>query len=129
MNTSEGLAAAEEARRLAMLAADTRALAAMCAETLVYVHSSGVSDNRESYLQKLDSGALRYETLEFVAPRVRVIGTTGLVHAGMRATVLRGGGRHVVASSTLAVWTFGEHGWLLQAVQGSPVNTIAAEAG
>jgi hypothetical protein len=66
-----GLAAAEEARRQAMLGADTRALAAMCAETLVYVHSSGVIDSRESYLQKLDGGALRYETLEFVAPRLR----------------------------------------------------------
>lgn len=112
-----------------MLAADTPALAAMCEEALVNVHSSGVSDSRESYLQKLDSGALRCETLEFVAPRVRVIGTTGLVHAGMRATVLRGGGRHVVASSTLSVWTFSGKGWLLQAVQASPVNTIAAEAG
>ena len=121
MNTIEGLAAADEARRLAMLAADTPALAAMCEEALVNVHSSGVSDSRESYLQKLDSGALRCETLEFVAPRVRVIGTTGLVHAGMRATVLRGGGRHVVASSTLAVWTFGEGRWTLQAVQGSPL--------
>lgn len=118
---SEGLAAAEEARRLAMLTADTGALTAMCDEALVYVHSSGVTDSRESYLQKLDSGALRYETLEFVAPRVRVIGTTGLVHAGMRATVLRGGGRHAVASSTLAVWTFGEGRWTLQAVQGSPL--------
>ena len=129
MNTVEGLAAAEEARRLAMLAADTSTLAAMCDAALVYVHSSGVTDSRESYLKKLDTGALRYEALEFVAPRVRVIGTTGLVHAGMRATVLRGGGRHVVASSTLAVWTFSENGWLLQAVQASPVNTIAAEAG
>jgi len=103
-----------------MLAADIGALREMCDEALVYVHSSGVTDSRESYLRKLDSGALRYETLEFVAPRVRVIGATGLAHAGMRATVLRGGGRHVVTSSTLAVWTFGENGWLLQAVQGSP---------
>jgi hypothetical protein len=117
-----GLAAAEEARRQAMLGADTRALATMCAETLVYVHSSGVIDSRESYLQKLDGGALRYETLEFVAPRFRVIGTTGLVHASMRATVLRGGGRHVVASSTLAVWTFGDGRWTLQAVQASPLS-------
>jgi hypothetical protein len=116
-----GLAAAEEARRRAMLSADTRALAAMCAEALVYVHSSGVIDSLESYLQKLDGGALRYETLKFVAPRVRLIGTTGLVHAGMRATVLRGGGRHAVASSTLAVWTFGDGGWTLQAVQASPL--------
>jgi hypothetical protein len=116
-----GLAAADEARRLAMLAADTRALKEMCAETLVYVHSSGATDSRESYLHKLDSGALRYEALEFVAPRYRLIGTTGLVHAGMRAAVLRGGGRYAVAGNTLAVWTFGERGWLLQALQASPL--------
>ncbi|MDB5848700.1 MAG: hypothetical protein JWP29_2452 [Rhodoferax sp.] len=116
-----GLAAAEEARRLAMLAANTRALKALCAETLVYVHSSGATDSRESYLHKLNSGALRYEALAFVAPRYTLIGTTGLVHAGMRATVLRGGGRHAVASNTLAVWTFEEGRWTLQAVQASPL--------
>ena len=119
-----GLAAAEEARRQAMLGADTRKLAELCAETLVYVHSSGTIDSRGTYLQKLESGALRYEVLDFVAPRLSVIGTTGLVHAGMRATVLRGGRRHVVASNMLAVWTFGEGRWTLQAVQASPLAVM-----
>lgn len=115
-----GLAAAEESRRLAMLAADAPRLAAMLSESLVYVHSTGVRDGRDQYLERLVSGALRYETLEFTAPHYRLLGSVGLVHAGMRATVLRNDGRHAVASSTLAVWQHADAGWQLQALHASP---------
>ncbi len=114
------MAAAEEFRRLAMLVADTSRLASMLSESLVYVHSSGVRDSRDSYLDKLTSGALRYETLEFTEPHYRLLGSVGMVHAGMRATVLRNGGRHAVTSSTLAVWQYADRGWQLLALQASP---------
>lgn len=103
-----------------MLAADAPRLAAMLSESLVYVHSTGVRDGRDQYLERLVSGALRYETLEFTAPHYRLLGSVGLVHAGMRATVLRNDGRHAVASSTLAVWQHADAGWQLQALHASP---------
>lgn len=116
-----GLAAAEESRRLAMLGANTTHLAALLSESLIFVHSSGVRDSRDSYLEKLSSGALEYETLDFINPHHRLLGPLGLVHAGMRAMVLRGGGRYEVSSSTLAVWQYAEAGWKLLARQASPI--------
>jgi len=106
-----------------MLAVETPRLAAMFSESLVYVHSSGVRDSRDSYLEKLVSGAIRYETLEFTDPHYRMLGSVGLVHAGMRATVLRNGERHAVASSTLAVWQYLGGYWQLQALHASPVSS------
>jgi hypothetical protein len=111
------LLAAEEARRLAMLAADTAALDALLSDALAYTHSTGVTDGKAGYLQLLASGALRYEALEFAAPQARLLGTAGLVSAVMRATILKGDVRREVASSYLAVWEHTASGWVLQAVQ------------
>jgi hypothetical protein len=113
----DSLLAAEEARRLAMLAADVGVLGTLLSNTLAYTHSTGVTDSKLSYLQLLAGGALRYETLEFVAPQARLMGTAGLVSAVMRATVRKGDIRRDVASSYLAVWEHTAMGWVLQAVQ------------
>lgn len=108
---------------MAMLNADIQRLEALLEESLCYVHSTGVTDSQASYLHKLASGALRYQSLEFAAPRFTLIGNTGLVHAEMRATVLRGGNAHAVTNSYLAVWQHGVSGWTLHAVQATPWAT------
>ena len=113
----QGLLAAEEARRQAMLAADVATLGTLLSETLAYTHSTGVTDGKQSYLQLLASGALRYEALEFAAPEARLIGTAGTVSAVMRATVLKGEVRRNIASTYLAVWEHTAAGWVLLAVQ------------
>jgi len=113
----DSLLAAEEARRLAMLAGDVGVLGALLSNTLAYTHSTGVTDGKLSYLQSLAGGALRYETLAFVAPQARLMGTAGLVSAVMRATIVKGDIRRDIASSYLAVWEHTALGWVLQAVQ------------
>lgn len=120
MSTPEldSLLAAEESRRKAMLGADTAGLQLLLADTLVYTHSTGARDNRQSWLLQLSSGALVYEKLEFRALEARVSGPVGLINANMHATVLRAGTRREVASSYLAVWIWvADSGWQLQAVQ------------
>ena len=111
------LRAAEEARRLAMLAGDTTALAVLFSDSLDYVHSTGIKDSKQSYLDQLASGALSYEKLEFLEPAFRLLGQVGLVTARMQATVKRGDVRRQVASTFLAVWADSGGGWTLQKVQ------------
>ena len=113
----EGLLAAEEDRRLAMLDSNVAVLGTLLSATLAYTHSTGVTDSKLSYLEQLAGGALRYETLEFAAPQARLLGTAGLVSAVMRATILKGDVRREIASSYLAVWEHSATGWVLQAVQ------------
>jgi hypothetical protein len=119
------LLAAEEARRQAMLAADVAALGVLLSDTLAYTHSTGVTDSKQSYLQLLAGGALRYETLEFAAPQARLLGTVGLVSAVMYATVRKGDVRREIASSYLAVWDHTAAGWVLQAVQATALPAKA----
>ncbi len=120
-----GLLAAEESRRKAMLAGDTQALGDLLSDALLYVHSTGLKDSKQSYLEKLESGALRYESLAFAGPVATVLDGTGLVRAVMRATVLRSTVPCEVASSYLAVWRHTPAGWRLEAVQATPLPVTA----
>jgi ketosteroid isomerase-like protein len=123
----KSLLAAEEARRQAMVANDTTKLAGLLSDTLVYTHTTGDKDSKQDYLGKLSSGALRYEAVEFSDVQARVVGTVGLLTAGMKATVSGGkGNRREVANTYLAVWEHGDAGWVLQLLQGSPLPKPAA---
>lgn len=109
-----------------MLDGNTFTLGELPSDTLVYTHSTGVKDSKQSYLQKLSNGSLRYEALEFLTPEITVrgsaaLGNVGLVRAVMKATVARGETRRNIASSYLAVWLNTPSGWKLEAVQATPL--------
>ncbi len=129
--SEDGLRAAEAARLQAMQNNDLDALGALLSDALVYQHSTGARDTRQSYLARMASGALHYEKVEFLTPEFRLIGgdgRVGLVHARMLATVVGGGSRREVANSYLAVWEHDtEHnalGWKLVALQGTAVVPV-----
>jgi Domain of unknown function (DUF4440) len=124
----DGLRAAEDARLHAMQNNDGGALGALLSDALIYQHSSGARDTRQSYLGRMASGVLHYEKVEFLAPEFRLIGRVGLVHARMLATVVGGGNRREVSNSYLAVWHYEEQGapgWKLVALQGTAVPAPA----
>jgi hypothetical protein len=56
--------AAEDRRYAAMVAGDTAALADLLSETLIYVHTTGDTDTRQSYLDAVDTGFVDYRHLE-----------------------------------------------------------------
>lgn len=129
MNTpnEDSLRAAEAARLHAMQTNDGVALGALLADSLIYQHSSGARDTRQSYLARMASGALRYAKVEFLTPEFRLVGgvggpgRVGLVHARMLATVVRDGTPREIANSYLAVWEHNASGWKLVALQGTTV--------
>jgi hypothetical protein len=134
MNTpnENSLRAAEAARLQAMQNNDGAALGALLSDILIYQHSSGARDTRQSYL----AGSLHYDKVEFLTPEFRLIGgggCVGMVHGRMLATVVRDGTPREIANSYLAVWEHGDNddkehhpsGWKLVALQGTTV--VAAQ--
>jgi hypothetical protein len=123
--SEEGLRAAEAARLQAMQNNDGAALGALLSDALIYQHSSGARDTRQSYLGRMASGALRYDKVEFLTPEFRLFGHVGLVHARMLATVVRDGAPREIANSYLAVWEYDREcdasAWKLVALQGTTV--------
>jgi hypothetical protein len=112
--------ALEEERRVAMLAADTQALEALFDEGLLYLHSTGSRDSRASYLAKLSSGAMRYETVTLDVSDVVVRERFALLSGAMVASVRVAGDKPQVleiASRYEAVWMLSADGWRMAAIQ------------
>ena len=122
MTTSNLVLALEDRRRQALLATDLPALDGLLADDLLYVHSTGVCDNKDSYLGKLSSGSLKYLELNFRDLHVQVLQQAAIVSGRMSAVVSKEGQRKSVASLFMTVWGCGTDGaWRLHAHQGTPL--------
>jgi len=113
----------EQCRREALLAGDSAALEGLLSDALVYVHSTGARDTRDSYLRKISDGALRYLHLEFSHLQAQVTAGAALVTGRMSATVLKEGQEKQVSSVFLTVWlpepSDAGSAWRLRAHQGT----------
>lgn len=123
--TSDAVLHWEQLRRDAMLAGDSAALEALLSDAIVYVHSTGARDTRDSYLRKIRDGALRYLRLEFSDLHAQVTQGAALVTGSMRATVLKDGQEKQVSSVFLTVWVPEPSDvgvpWRLRAHPGTPL--------
>lgn len=116
---------AEEARRRAMVDSNTQKLATLMADSMVYVHSSGISDSKSAYLQLLSSGTVTYETVLFDNLNIQFIGQVGLITGTMKASLMRGGARKQIATAYMAVWAHTGNDWLLHAFQATSLPAAA----
>ena len=95
----------EQRRRGAMLAGDCAAIEALLSQDIVYVHSTGARDTRDSYLRKIRDGSVRYLRLEWNELQAQLLlPGTALVTGRMDATVLKDGQEKPVRSVFLTVW-------------------------
>lgn len=114
--------ALEERRRQALLAGDLPVLQGLLADDLVYVHSTGASDRKDSYLAKLASGSLQYLALDFSELQTQSLQLATVVSGRMSAVVRKDGQEKIVASLFMTVWGCDRDGvWRLHAHQGTPL--------
>lgn len=118
---SREVAGLEETRRIAMLGADTTALRMMSSAALVYIHSRGEADDRDSYLEKVKSGHFTYHRLDFTIEGVDALPGVAVVHGLMKGTVDVAGTRRDLDCRYLAVWAQEEHAWRFRAYQATPI--------
>ena len=122
MTDARFVLALEERRRQALLAGDLPALQGLLADPLVYVHSTGACDRKDSYLAKLSGGSLKYLALDFSDLQVQVLRQAAVVTGRMAAAVSKDGQQKNVASLFMTVWACTADGrWQLHAHQGTPL--------
>jgi Domain of unknown function (DUF4440) len=68
-----------EAFRAAQVAADPKALAALCAPELSYSHSDGRVEDRAAFVANATSGKSKFVALTYKDPSIRVVGDTAIV--------------------------------------------------
>lgn len=114
--------ALEDRRYQAMLDGDTAILDALCSGDLIYTHSKGDHDDKQSYLHKVGSRHFTYLEITHPADRILVVHGAALVTGRMTAKVsVVGRGIVHVDNRYLAVWVR-EHGaWKFVAYQPTPI--------
>ena len=115
------VAALEETRRIAMLGADTAALRGVCSAALVYIHSRGEVDDRDSYLAKVENRHFTYHRLDFAIEGVDELPGVAIVHGLMKGSVDVAGTPRDLDCRYLAVWAREEGAWRFRAYQATPI--------
>ena len=72
--TEAQVQAAEDARYAAQTNLDYSALDRLLAEDLIYIHSSAVVDNKQSYINAMRDGSVRYLAMKRSEVQVRTFG-------------------------------------------------------
>ena len=73
------IAAVVEKLRTAMINAEKTTLETLVAEKLSYGHSSGVIDNKKSFVEKIVSGASNFESIDFAEQTISISDDVAIV--------------------------------------------------
>jgi ketosteroid isomerase-like protein len=114
---SDEIAGLEDRRYAAMLAHDLATLAALFDEDLLYTHSSGLRDDKATYLKGLTDGVYRYHKIEVFDRTIRLHGETALVFAHTITALTTLGVDKTIDNMILAVWVRRSAGWRFVAYQ------------
>jgi ketosteroid isomerase-like protein len=99
------IVAADERRRAIMNANDADSLGALLSEDLVYIHSNGLVDGKQSYIDRVRAGPGRYRNLTVKDFKVRRNGSTAICDGEVRFEHgVPGGKTIVVHAHFLAIW-------------------------
>jgi hypothetical protein len=114
-DSQAAVGAAEDRRYAALLAADTAALADLLSETLIYVHTTGDTDTRQSLLDSVRTGFVEYRHLE--RRDERWVTRPGLVLSAGRqlGLFMLQGKPGLIDVAYLSAWALEDNHWRLAA--------------
>lgn len=114
MTTVDELREADWRRRQAMIDGDVGALGELLSEELIWTHSSGKTDGKQSFIERIASRAVTYLALEVVDDTVAEHGDV-MVHSGvLEGRVSADGRERPLRNRFLSVWKWtGRHFELL----------------
>jgi hypothetical protein len=121
MTVAQDILALEDRRYRAMLEADIGTLEALLGEDLVYTHSSGITDNKASYLEGLRTKRVTYHGIERPEERVHLYVNTAVVTGRTQLDVVIQGQSRRLNLCFITVWINGPGGWQMVAYQGTPL--------
>jgi ketosteroid isomerase-like protein len=113
--------AAEDARFAAVRAADTSALAGLLHDQLVYMHSSGIADTKQSYIAGLSDGTWIYRAVDRSEQRIEVRDGVALVFNRLHLDLIVKGVPKDIDARALSVWVRETGRWQLIAVHSGAV--------
>lgn len=111
----------EQQRQQALMSEDQAVIERLFADTLVYVHTTGMVQNKAQYLEYART-AVRYLEVQRGELSVQVLGDGVLLMSGPQCNVLqkRSGGDPIRAEGFASqVWVKGKQGWQMALFHGT----------
>lgn len=122
MPMEHAIADMERRRYEAMRQGDIAVLRDVLDDQLIYAHSNAATDDKESYLAKVQSGYFRYESISIEEQSMLVLSDVALLRGRMRARGLLNGSSLLLDNRFLAVVRNSGGQWRLLSYQPTPVR-------
>lgn len=88
---------------------------------MTYTHTTGVTDTKDSYLDKLFGGFYDYKWITHPVNKIKVFGDLALVFGEMHSELIAGSVEKKLHNKSLAVWKKENNEWLFYAYQPTPL--------
>ena len=111
----------DDRRYAAMRSGDMGALADLLSDKVMVVHSTGGTDDKQKFLDKMSGGNLTYRKIERTGTQVRVLGPDAAIVSGRvkMECVLNEQVIHL-DNTILALWVREDGTWRLASAQSTP---------
>jgi hypothetical protein len=102
--TVEEALQAEDARFKAQMSGDGAAMKKLFGEDLVYIHSSTVVDTKQSFIESITSGNVKYRSMNRGESKVRTYGSVAIVSGSAKFEVTVKGENRTLDLLYHAIW-------------------------
>jgi hypothetical protein len=102
--TVEEALQAEDARFKAQMAGDGAAMTKLFGDDLVYIHSSTVVDTKQSFIESITSGNVKYRSMSRGEAKVRTYGSVAIVSGSAKFEVTVKGENRTLDLLYHAIW-------------------------
>ncbi len=116
-DSSSEIRKAESAWAAAVVARNAAELERLFAPDLIYAHSTGVVENRQQYIDRLKSGAQKYDAITHESTRVVDYGDAAVAHSIVRMSGISNGRAFNDHVMMLHLWVKRNGAWQLAAHQ------------
>ena len=104
MTSAADIAALEDRRYAAMVAADGVVLDELFDDRSIYTHSSGTTDTKSEYIESLTSGRLKYHSIERSGQEITMYENTAVIKVGTKLQITNAGGDRTITGQGTCVW-------------------------
>lgn len=111
------IASAVEELKKAMIDADKAKLEALSDDNLSYGHSSGLIEDKATFVQNIASGNSDFVTITLSDQTIKVTGNTAVVRHKLEGDIVNKGTPGKVSLHVMTVWIKKKGGWKLLARQ------------
>jgi len=112
----------EDRRYKAQIDVDQKTLNELLADDLIYTHSTARQDTKQSYIESMVTGKVKYHKFDRSEEVIRVVGDAAIVNGKVAIDVFAGGQERHLVNRVTVVWLRRNGKWQFASWQSTPIQ-------